>query len=155
MSRQTCARRAERGPTAGERSDVPSLPCKGAVTWSRVSASFSDSSQSFLTTLPLLIPSIQPHHYGNCLDVSPSAPNLCHPAASDTRAVKSCLIAARLHEGSRFVRFRNPPKRTITIFSLYWEKKMEEKPGECWGLGCEEPIFMSLLPFSCFRLSCG
>lgn len=47
--------------------------------------SCSDRSlQSFLTTLPLLIPSIQLHHYGNWLDVSPLQPNLCHAATSAT-----------------------------------------------------------------------
>lgn len=117
--------RAACGTTAGERSLVTSTKYKGAVTRSSVSVSFSDSSQSFLTTLPLLIPSIQPHHYGNCLDVSPSVPNLCHPAASDTEAIKPCLIAARLHRSSRIRCFEHceAGDRSVAVFI--------KKPGKC------------------------
>lgn len=46
---------------------------KGAMSWSSLYASIDRNLQSVLTTLPLLIPSIQPHHYGNWLDVSPFA----------------------------------------------------------------------------------
>lgn len=50
----------------GERSIITFTKYKRAVT-----AGASDSSQSVLTPLALLIPSIQPHHYGNWMSHPP------------------------------------------------------------------------------------
>lgn len=122
----------------GERSVITFSKYKRAVTLSCVSASSGDSSQSFPTPLALLIPSIQPHHYGNWLDVSPSAPNLCHPAASDTEAMKPCLMATGLHSGSRFL------EGAGHSVSLFWKK------GQTPWLQCGLAGARSLFSDSCY-----
>lgn len=82
--KRVCVREKCRGPEVAKGPSSCISKQEGAVTLNSLNGGFDSSLQSFLSTLPLLICSIQSHHYGNWVDVSPWLPNWCHAAMSTT-----------------------------------------------------------------------
>lgn len=82
---------------ADERPILSITEYEGATTWSSLNASFDGTLQSFLATLPLLIPSIQPHHYGNYWMSQPSSLTCAMQPCLRGCAVKCLLITVPGH----------------------------------------------------------
>lgn len=97
VNRNTSVSRKVWEVKSDERSILSIAEYEGATTWSSLNASFDRTLQSFLATLPLLIPSIQPHHYGNYWMSQPSSLTCAMQPCLRGCAVKCLLITVPGH----------------------------------------------------------